>query len=94
MRLDRARGGAGLDRVAIDGLAAAVRSSPVDIPQLSAQELKVLGQVAEGRTNPDIAAVLHLAPSTVKTYLDRVFTKLGVRDRAGAVGRAKDLKLF
>jgi DNA-binding NarL/FixJ family response regulator len=74
-------------------LAAEIRT-PAPTAQLSDQERAVLALVAEGRSNPEIGERMFLATSTVKTYLDRIFTKLGVRDRAGAVARAKDLDLI
>lgn len=88
------RGDVFFDAVGSASIAAAVRAGGTGRPQLSDQETTVLALVAAGRSNPGIAAALNLAPSTVKTYLDRVFTKLGVRDRAAAVARAKDLKLL
>ncbi|MGZ4402924.1 MAG: LuxR C-terminal-related transcriptional regulator, partial [Gaiellaceae bacterium] len=41
-----------------------------------------------GKTNREIAAVLYLAPGTVRKHLDNVYAKLDVGSRAGAVGRA------
>ncbi|MGH9154516.1 MAG: response regulator transcription factor [Acidimicrobiales bacterium] len=82
------------DAVAAAGLAAAVQAEAMAPPRLSERELAVLVLVAEGRTNPEIAVAVNLAASTVKTYLDRVFTKLGVRDRAAAVAVAKDRRLL
>lgn len=55
---------------------------------LSDREHAVLARLAEGLTNDQIAAELGVAPSTVKTYVARVFDKLGTNDRAHAVARA------
>jgi DNA-binding NarL/FixJ family response regulator len=52
---------------------------------LSAREIEVLGLVARGATNKEIARSLHLSEATVKTHLLHVFTKLGVDDRTEAV---------
>jgi DNA-binding CsgD family transcriptional regulator len=55
---------------------------------LTPRECEVLREVAEGRTNNEIAQALGLAPATVKTHLDHVFAKTGTEHRAAAVARA------
>lgn len=57
-------------------------------PALSAREREVLGFIAAGRSIPSIAGELFLAPSTVKTHVQRLYEKLGVSDRAAAVAEA------
>lgn len=57
-------------------------------PTLSAREREILGLIAEGSTIPTIAKQLFLAPSTVKTHVQRLYEKLGVGDRAAAVAEA------
>jgi DNA-binding NarL/FixJ family response regulator len=52
---------------------------------LSAREIEVLGAVARGLSNRDIARELHVSEATVKTHLLHVFAKLGVDDRTAAV---------
>ena len=54
-------------------------------PELTPREADVLERIAEGRSNPEIAAALFLTVPTVKSYVNQVFTKLGVRSRAEAV---------
>ncbi|MFC8680180.1 response regulator [Microbacterium ureisolvens] len=54
-------------------------------PALTERELEVLGLVAQGTTNRDIAAALFLSEATVKTHLLHIYAKLGVTDRASAV---------
>ncbi|GGK94025.1 DNA-binding NarL/FixJ family response regulator [Curtobacterium luteum] len=54
-------------------------------PQLTPREADVLERIAAGRTNPEIAAELFLTVPTVKSYVNQVFAKLGVRSRAEAV---------
>lgn len=54
-------------------------------PALSPREREVLRCVAEGLSNPDIAAKLYIAETTVKTHLLRIFAKLDVDDRTRAV---------
>lgn len=51
---------------------------------LSDQERRVLAEVAAGKTDKDIAALLGLQPKTVRNYLERVFEKLGVHSRTQA----------
>jgi len=61
-------------------------SSRADEPmsQLSQQELKVLEQVASGKTNKEIAAELQLSDKTVKNYLANLMGKLMISRRAEA----------
>jgi DNA-binding NarL/FixJ family response regulator len=61
---------------------------------LSARETEVLGLVAQGSSNPAIAAQLFLSEATVKTHLLHVFEKLGVNDRTRAVTKAMELGLL
>ncbi|MDH6181975.1 DNA-binding NarL/FixJ family response regulator [Microbacteriaceae bacterium SG_E_30_P1] len=61
---------------------------------LSARETEVLRHVADGRSNREIAAQLHLSEATVKTHLIHAFEKLGVGDRTRAVTKAMELGLL
>ena len=54
-------------------------------PQLTKRERQVLGLMAEGRRNQDIAAELFLSPLTVKTHVTHIFSKLGVGNRIEAI---------
>jgi two-component system, NarL family, nitrate/nitrite response regulator NarL len=54
-------------------------------PSLSPREHDVLRGLARGLSGPQIAAELHVSPSTVKTHLQRLYERLGVSDRAAAV---------
>ncbi len=61
--------------------------------ELSPREREVLGLIADGATNPEIAARLYLSPHTVKDYTSSLYRKLGVRNRAEAARRAEQLGL-
>jgi two-component system response regulator DesR len=60
---------------------------------LSERERDVLVLMAEGKTNPEIGAELHLSRHTVKEHSSAVYRKLGVRNRTEAVQRAQRLGL-
>jgi DNA-binding NarL/FixJ family response regulator len=60
---------------------------------LSDRERSVLGLMASGATNPEIAETLHLSKHTIKEHTSAVYRKLGVRNRTQAVQRAQRLGL-
>lgn len=62
-------------------------SRPSDLAarfNLTPREIDVLRELAVGRTNAEIAAQLHLAPSSVKKLVSRCLARLGVRNRVEA----------
>jgi two-component system, NarL family, response regulator LiaR len=61
---------------------------------LTGQEVKVLEELAAGRSNKEIARSLGLSPNTVKTHLANLFAKLEVSRRTQAIGKARDLQLI
>ena len=64
------------------------RRNVSDAPTLSAREREVLGYIAGGQSIPAMAKQMYLAPSTVKTHVQRLYEKLGVGDRGAAVAEA------
>jgi len=71
-------------------LATRVPASTMPVP-LTRRELDVLGLIASGRSNKEIADALGTAEATVKNQASSIFGKLGVRDRTRAVLRAIEL---
>jgi len=75
-------------------LAAAIAPSPVarvSLGGLTRREQQVLALVGEGKSNAEIAAELWIASGTVRTHLDHIYTKLGVRSRTAALARVREL---
>jgi two-component system nitrate/nitrite response regulator NarL len=64
-----------------------------DRPALTARERGILALVADDCTTREIAASMHLSTATVKSYLQRAYEKLDVRDRPSAVAAAMRLGL-
>ncbi|MEU5039577.1 response regulator transcription factor [Streptomyces griseorubiginosus] len=52
---------------------------------LTAREVEVLALIAEGLSNQEIARALHVSTATVKTHINNLFAKTGLKDRAQAV---------
>src|SRR5690606_32807613 len=76
--------------------AASPGKAHVELPfadTLSERELEILALLAAGRSNAQIAEELVLAVGTVEAHNHRIFSKLGVRSRAQAVLRARELGL-
>ena len=61
---------------------------------LSRREVEVLGLIARGATNREVAAKLFITEATVKTHLLHIFAKLKVNDRAAAVAAAYETGLL
>jgi DNA-binding CsgD family transcriptional regulator len=61
---------------------------------LTAREFEVLRLVADGRSNPDIAARLFISAKTVSVHVSNILAKLGVASRGEAAAAAHRLRLF
>jgi DNA-binding NarL/FixJ family response regulator len=59
-------------------------SAVAGLDALTAREREVLAQIAGGRSNREIARLLHMSEKTVKTHVSSVLAKLGVADRTQA----------
>lgn len=57
---------------------------------LTPREREVLGLVAEGKSNAEIAAELWIAVGTVRIHLEHIYRKLGVRSRTAALARVRE----
>ena len=64
------------------------------VEPLSERELEVLALLASGRSNKEIARDLFVAVGTVKTHTNNIYRKLGTKNRAEALARARSLKLL
>jgi ATP/maltotriose-dependent transcriptional regulator MalT len=61
---------------------------------LSARESEVLRHIARGLTNREVAEQLFVSENTIKTHLNNIYAKLGVRRRTEAIFKAKELKIL
>jgi LuxR family maltose regulon positive regulatory protein len=82
-------------------LAAFSQPAPVEKPKpatmpepLSERELEILQLIASGSSNQEIAEILVIALSTVKSHINNLYGKLGTNRRTQAIALARDLGLL
>jgi DNA-binding NarL/FixJ family response regulator len=80
---ERARPARAEDQAPVRGGPQAAAARPVE--PLTFREEEILGLLARGLSNQEIARALFLAEGTVKNYISRIYAKLPARDRAQAV---------
>jgi LuxR family maltose regulon positive regulatory protein len=83
-----------LEALAVEGEGAPPAPAQSLPEALSARELEVLRLLAEGLSNRQIAARLHLSANTVRIHASRIYAKLGTGSRAQAAARARALGLL
>lgn len=75
---------------------ATVETAPANnqnlLSALTAKELSILRQIADGKSNKEIAAINFVEVSTIKTHINNIYTKLGLRNRREAVAYCKLIK--
>ena len=64
--------------------AAPTRSTPTELPELTAREREILDLLGKGLSNLEIASQIGLSENTIKHYLTPLMQKLGVRNRTEA----------
>lgn len=70
-----------------------IAPEPLGLTRLSAREQQVLAMLSSGVATDSIAADLGIAPSTVRSHLRSIYSKLGVRSRVAAVALAESVGL-
>ena len=71
-----------------------VRRAQSPVPALTEREVQILGLLAGGLANKEMARRLLVSEATVKSHLSHIYTKLGVDTRAGAVARAIEQRII
>jgi DNA-binding NarL/FixJ family response regulator len=93
-----AEGGVVVGRELADRLTSVMSGTPAHaaprrVGDLSERETEVLALIAAGRSNTEIVHELVVSAKTVRNHITRIFTKLGVANRADAITRARELGL-
>jgi DNA-binding NarL/FixJ family response regulator len=70
------------------------RTAKTEMPELSTREKEILGLIAEGYTNPEIAAKIFLSPFTVDSHRKNLLAKLNMKNTATLIKYAVEHKLI
>jgi two-component system, NarL family, response regulator len=92
-----AAGASWWDNTATQTIRTAMTQSPAESKTaslLTQREQEILALIAAGKSNPEIAKILYIAPGTVRVHVHAILHKLGVRDRTQAVRVAQQNQLF
>lgn len=77
------------------GLAGEIRDRSTENANiLTEREMQVMRLIAAGKSVPQMASALFLAPTTIKSHVQRIYEKLGVSDRGSAVAAAMRRRLI
>ncbi len=71
-----------------------VNYTKIEALGLSKREYEVLCKLAQGHTNKEIASLLFISESTIKTHVSKVYSKLDVKRRTQAIQKAKELEIL
>ncbi|EDP97260.1 LuxR C-terminal-related transcriptional regulator [Kordia algicida OT-1] len=78
----------------IEASAPIINYAQIETLGLSKREYEVLCLLAEGHSNKEIASLLSVSESTIKTHVSNVYTKLDVKRRTQAIQKAKQLQIL
>ena len=98
--MPRARPETTTSPASVKGIAFVPNGTPTSTPptvgltELTPREQDVLRLIAKGHNNGEIADELCISGLTVKTHIGRIFTKLGLRDRAAAIVFAYEQRII
>jgi DNA-binding NarL/FixJ family response regulator len=70
------------------------RTAPSDLDRLTARELEVLEQMAQGKSNAAIAATLYLSERAIEKHSNAIFSKLGLAEEVDVNRRVKAVLLY
>jgi len=83
-----------LDSQAVQALTKAAAESEATEIELTARERSVLALIVDGKTNKDIAATLHISPTTVRDHVSQILAKLNASNRTEAAMLTTEKRLL
>jgi LuxR family maltose regulon positive regulatory protein len=83
-----------VDLLASESVPIIDRELMLPLEDISPSELRVLRYLPTNLTRPEIATALYLSIHTINAHIRNIYSKLGARDRASAVRRARELRLL